>query len=187
MLAGNVAALLSPFLFVPILTYAFGPENYDYESMKSICLGDDSIPSRHGDPELVNAPAATNPSPMAFVDQADQVKLLRASRIAKITTVIMTLILLVLWPMPLYGSGYIFSKKFFTGWVVVGIIWLFCSMFCVGIYPLFEGRKTLARVTKSIVLDLTGKRKPVLQGRQGVVADSEEVSVQQEKGETTKT
>jgi hypothetical protein len=181
MLAGNVAALLSPFLYVPILTYAFGAENYDYESMKSIRLGDDAVPSGHGDPELVNAPAASNPSPSAFKDHPDQVKLLKASRIAKITTATMTLILLVLWPMPLYGTGYVFSKKFFTGWVVVGILWLFCSLFCVGIYPLFEGRKTLAHVSKSIVLDLTGRRKPVLQGRQGVGSESEEASVQQEK------
>ena len=28
MLAGNVVALLSPLIFVPVLTYAFGPQNY---------------------------------------------------------------------------------------------------------------------------------------------------------------
>lgn len=28
MLAGNVVALLSPLIFVPVLTYALGPQNY---------------------------------------------------------------------------------------------------------------------------------------------------------------
>ena len=28
MLAGNVVALLSPLVFVPVLTYTFGPQNY---------------------------------------------------------------------------------------------------------------------------------------------------------------
>lgn len=60
----------------------------------------------------------------------------------------------------MYGSGYIFSKKFFTGWVVVGIIWIFCSLFGVGLFPIFEGRKTLVNTFKFIFLDITGKRHP---------------------------
>lgn len=60
----------------------------------------------------------------------------------------------------MYGSGYIFSKQFFTGWVVVGIIWIFCSLFAVGLFPVFEGRKTLAHTAKAIFMDLTGKKHP---------------------------
>ena len=62
--------------------------------------------------------------------------------------------------MPMYGSGYIFSKPFFTGWVTVGIIWIFCSFFAVGLFPVFEGRKTLAYTVKCIYQDLTGKKHP---------------------------
>lgn len=62
--------------------------------------------------------------------------------------------MLVLWPMPLYGSGYIFSKRFFTGWVSVGIIWIFCSFIAVVIYPAIESRTTLMRVLR---LMFTGK------------------------------
>lgn len=62
--------------------------------------------------------------------------------------------------MPLYGSGYIFSKPFFTGWVTVGIIWMFCSFIGVGLFPVFESRRTLARTCKHIYLDITGKSHP---------------------------
>lgn len=62
--------------------------------------------------------------------------------------------------MPLYGSGYIFSKPFFTGWVIVGIIWIFCSFLGVGLFPVFESRKTLARTVKYVYLDVTGKSHP---------------------------
>ena len=62
--------------------------------------------------------------------------------------------------MPLYGTGYIFSKPFFTGWVTVGIIWIFCSFLGVGLFPVFESRKTLARTVKNIYLDITGKSHP---------------------------
>lgn len=57
--------------------------------------------------------------------------------------------------MPLYGSGYIFSKSFFTGWVAVGIIWIFASFIAVGLYPAWESRVTLMRILKLI---FTGRR-----------------------------
>lgn len=62
--------------------------------------------------------------------------------------------------MPMYGSGYIFSKPFFTGWVTVGIIWIFCSFGAVGLFPVYEGRRTLFRTFKYIYLDVTGKWHP---------------------------
>ncbi|KAF2735757.1 urea active transporter [Polyplosphaeria fusca] len=158
MLAGNVVALLSPLIFIPVLTYALGPQNYDWVSMKAIRKGDDHdlAAAAHVDLEMI--PGERRHS--INEEEEEQAKLLKASRIARWMTVFMTLALLVLWPMPMYGSGYVFSKKFFTGWVVVGILWMFCSGFCVGLYPLWEGRKTSSRTFKAIFLDITGKKKP---------------------------
>ena len=178
MLAGNVAALLSPIVFIPILTYAFGRQNYDWVSMTLIRIGDDSdiAKSAHVDLELI--PGHHNPRSNSIVEAdaaaaADQGKLKKSAIIARSTTVIMTLILLVLWPMPLYGTGYIFSKRFFTGWVTVGILWLFCSTACVGIFPLWQGRKTMAHTVKSMILDVRGKYRPTLVGRVGEVSEVE--------------
>ena len=98
-------------------------------------------------------------------EQIEQHKLQRAAKIARSLTVFLTLALIILWPMPMYGSGYVFSKGFFTGWVSIGILWLFCSATCVGLYPLWEGRHTSVRTVKSIFLDITGKRKPMTHGR----------------------
>jgi len=113
MLAGNVTALLSPIVFVPILTFAFGKQNYDWQSMKNIRRVDDSDIIRRSsvDAEIVQTPTTQTPEEEA----AEQKKLSKAAIIARTMTVVMTLALLVLWPMPLYGTGYIFSKKFFTG------------------------------------------------------------------------
>lgn len=169
MLAGNVAALLSPVVFVPILTYAFGRQKYDWISMKAIRLGDDSDITKAAHIDLELTPGGERVIQDAEADEAEQSKLKRAAIIARTTTVIMTLILLVLWPMPLYGSGYIFSKPFFTGWVTVGILWLFGSTACVGIFPLWQGRKTMAHTVKSMYLDMRGKYHPTLVGREGVI------------------
>ena len=163
MLAGNVVALLSPLVFVPVLTYAFGPQNYDYKSMAAIRLGNDEDIAAAANTDLELIPGVIGMS--AAESEAEQKKLTRASLIAKSLTGFMTIALLILWPMPLYGSGYIFSKKFFTGWVSVGILWLFCSSFCVALYPLWEGRHSMAGTFKGIVRDLSGKGGGVIKGR----------------------
>lgn len=124
--------------------------------MKEIRLVDDSdvATDAHMDVEAVHGRHGVL-SPEA--EAAEQAKLFRASKIAKITTATMTIILLILWPMPLYGTGYIFSESFFSGWVIVGIIWLLCSTMAVGVYPLWEGRESLVRNFGGMWRDITGK------------------------------
>ncbi|KAF4535032.1 Urea active transporter protein [Lasiodiplodia theobromae] len=158
MLAGNVAALLSPAVYVPALTFLLGADDYDWASMRQgIRKADDDDGPQDVDPEKVAAVAATAAVVIADAGlDEEQRLLLRASAIAKWTTGVMALAFLVLWPMPLYGSAYVFSKPFFTGWVVVGFIWLACSTACVGVFPLWQGRKTIARTTGMLVKDVFG-------------------------------
>lgn len=163
MLAGNVVSLLAPMVFIPILSFAWKSPKYDWMSMKLIRLADDKdlADAAHVDLESVPGSSASN----AEQEAEEQRKLQRSSKIARTLTVILTLCFLVLWPMPLYGTAYIFSKSFFTGWVSVGILWLFCSAFCVGLYPLWEGRHTSKRTVTAIFRDIMGKGKPVVHGR----------------------
>lgn len=160
MLAGNVVALLSPLIFVPVLTFIFGQQNYDYESMREIRKVDDSdvAADAHVDLELI---PGENTNFAQDMTEEETCKLNRAAFYARTLTVIMTLCLLILWPMPMYGTGYVFSKKFFTGWVVVGIIWLFCTAFGVVIFPLYEGRESIVYTIRAMFADATGKQKPI--------------------------
>lgn len=178
MLAGNVVSLLAPMIFIPVLTLVWKSPKYDWMSMKLIRKANDKdlADAAHVDIELVPGESPES----AEQEEMEQQKLHRAAKIARTLTVVLTLAFLVLWPMPLYGTGYIFSKTFFTGWVSVGILWLFCSTFCVGLYPLWEGRHTMARTFKAIFLDVTGKRKPVLHGR-ATMAETAEAEEQMEK------
>lgn len=152
--------------------------------MKMIRKGDDSDLAAAADMDLELVPGESRQSD--HEEQIEQAKLLRAAKIARSLTVFLTFALLILWPMPMYGTGYIFSKKFFTGWVVVGILWLFCSAGCVGIYPLWEGRHTSGRTIKAIFLDITGKRKPLTHGRATLAETAEaEERMDKEKGNIT--
>ena len=96
MLAGNVVALLSPLIFVPVLTYAFGKQNYDYKSMALIRLGDDSDLAKLADVDLELIPGAIGATEEETA--AEREKLRRASIIAKTMTGVMTLALLIVSP-----------------------------------------------------------------------------------------
>ncbi|KAK4117896.1 Na+/solute symporter [Canariomyces notabilis] len=173
MLAGNVAALLSPIVLIAIFTLIFGIDKYDWKSMMDIRRGDDHDLADAAGLDLEEIPGGHHESRVEF--EEEQRKLQRASKISKSATVVMTLAFLILWPMPMYGSGYIFSKPFFTGWVTVGIIWIFCSFIGVGLFPVFESRRTLARTCRSIYLDLTGKSHPkTIQAQEAIMAEGKD-------------
>ncbi|TLD07084.1 hypothetical protein PgNI_10904 [Pyricularia grisea] len=165
MLAGNVVALLSPVVLIAIFTVIFGVDKYDWVSMMNIRQADDhDLTDAAGvDAEVAQAQQAETHDSF----EEEQRKLVRAGKISKTMTVLMTVAFLVLWPMPMYGTGYIFSKPFFTGWVTVGIIWIFCSLGAVGLFPIYEGRKTLVNTFKFMISDLGGKpRLKKLDGQQ---------------------
>jgi urea-proton symporter len=138
MLAGNVVALLTPCIFIPVLTYALGPQNYDWKSMQAIKKADDHDLADEAHVDLEQIPGGHIEG--TAEEAEEQNMLMRAAKISRWLTVFLTVALLVLWPMPMYGSGYIFSKKFFTGWIVVGIMWMFCTAFTVVVFPLYEGK-----------------------------------------------
>lgn len=185
MLAGNVAALCSPIIFIPILTYAFGRQNYDWKSMWEIRKVDDTPIMRRSsvNPDrrssvAIHRQAIKEAQAVAESDE-EQAKLKKSALWARSITVFMTLALIILWPMPMYGSSYIFSEKFFTGWVTVGILWLFCSVGAVGLFPLWQGRHTSSRTLHWMFLDAFGKWTPPT--NEGLDNDSEEHETVEDK------
>ncbi|PYI24632.1 urea transporter [Aspergillus japonicus CBS 114.51] len=161
MLAGNVAALLSPMIFSPVLTLIFGSQNYDYESMRAIRKVDDTDVAAADLEQIPGEVAART----AAQEEEETRKLNRAAFYSRTLTVVMVFCFLILWPVPMYGSAYVFSKKFFTGWIVVGLLWLFCTTFGVVVFPLYEGRTSMVRTVRLMTLDLMGRggarRRPI--------------------------
>jgi hypothetical protein len=60
--------------------------------------------------------------------------------------------------MPMFFSGYIFSKGFFTAWVVISFIWVFASSAISCLLPIWETRDGLVRLVKKVTADF-GKKK----------------------------
>jgi formate hydrogenlyase subunit 3/multisubunit Na+/H+ antiporter MnhD subunit len=152
--------------------------------MKVIRRGkdDDLIEAAHMDPELIPDHRFQNGADY----ELEQKKLMKNSKIAKWITGILTAALLILWPFPMFGSKYIFSKEFFTGWVVIGIIWVFAAFMCVGVYPLVEGRVSIGRTLKAMFWDISGKRKPRTGHINGIHVQSYDSDVPTKMGIETK-
>jgi hypothetical protein len=70
----------------------------------------------------------------------------------------------------LYSTAYQFSKKFFTGWVIVSLLWAFFSFGSVTLYPIIEERHRLLSWVKEF------SRKP----KAGETESVDEVKVEHE-------
>lgn len=154
MLAGNVVALLSPLLYIPILTLIFKPDNFDFEELKKIKKVMDT-PS--ADPEAEEVIREHEEDTFEYQSPEEKAILIKYGKWSRIIVCVMAICFLVLWPMPMYGTGYVFSRKFFTGWIVVGMIWIFCSGFIVCLLPLWDGKKDIFYTIRGIFWDITGR------------------------------
>lgn len=142
LVAGNMMALCGPLLLTPLIT-CIKPEDFDWSLFKSeIKRGDDE----HVAPEEISSAdeAEANISHAEAHEREDGQILLGARKKSIIASVVLTLILLILWPIPMYGTGYVFSKGFFTGWMVVVFLWAFFAASVITIFPIWEGRKSIA-------------------------------------------
>ena len=59
----------------------------------------------------------------------------KSERIAVAANVIFFLVAVILVPFTLFGTSYVYSKPFFTGWVVVSFIWIWVSVMICVVYP----------------------------------------------------
>ena len=91
------------------------------------------------------------------IEPMDPVLVKRGTRLAVWFNVAFLCIAIILVPFTLFGSDYIFSRSFFTGWCVVSFMWCWVSMIICVIWPVWESRKALYTITKGVLGDMTGK------------------------------
>ncbi|KAI2613320.1 Sodium:solute symporter family-domain-containing protein [Hypoxylon sp. NC1633] len=76
-------------------------------------------------------------------------ELRRWYRIAWLFFAFVVLVTFVAWPMPLYRD-YVFTRSFFGGWTAVAIAWQFFSFLAVAVYPLYDGRREIAKGARGV-------------------------------------
>ncbi|KAG1744489.1 Na+/solute symporter, partial [Suillus lakei] len=81
-------------------------------------------------------------------------------RRALIYSSILTVIVVILVPLPMFFSHYIFSKKFYTFWTACSIIWAFASgTFCI-VLPLWESRNEIGTILGSTYRSIRKRSSP---------------------------
>ena len=61
---------------------------------------------------------------------------------------IMTLVLIIAWPMPLFFSGYVFDIGFYGFWVGIAVSWVSVATFFIVGLPIIEARHGIAQVAR---------------------------------------
>jgi urea-proton symporter len=68
----------------------------------------------------------------------DPTRLRGAFKFACISATVLTLLMDFAIPIPMFLSHYVFSSRFFTGWVVISFIWVFFALGSCAILPVWE-------------------------------------------------
>ncbi|KAL6364452.1 hypothetical protein LRP88_01853 [Fusarium phalaenopsidis] len=149
--AGNMLALTAPIILTPLITY-FKPENYDFEKFKELQQVDDSGFDVKAQTEGVAVKTAQERTEAELVNlQGIEKELYVARNYALGAALFIAISLTILWPIPMYGTSYVFSKPFFTGWIVVTFIWAFFGAIVVTLLPIVESRREIYLFVRAII------------------------------------
>jgi hypothetical protein len=84
---------------------------------------------------------------------------------------LMTLALIVFWPLPLYFSGYVFDLPFYGLWVGIAVVWVsVASFFIIGL-PIIQasgGIKQIAMRKRVVVEETEDIRRTKRDGEEGI-------------------
>ena len=132
LLAGNLASILTS-LAITVIGSLFRPENFNFSKLKhEIIVVDEKIRKR-------------------LEKETNEKSLRNASRFSKQYGLTLTLILVVVWPIPLFFSNYVFTETVYTVWIWVAILWAAAAASMIWILPIIQSRDGIFHVMKNIV------------------------------------
>ena len=94
------------------------------------------------------------------IEPLDMVAYKKAEKLAIWCCSVFFALAIVAFPVGFIGSGYIFSKAAFEGWVVVSLIWVFFSAAMCIIWPLWESRVELKEIALMLIRDVFYRVEP---------------------------
>ena len=134
MLYGNVVAILSSGLICVVVSLA-QRKVYDWKEMNTHM-------------NIVEADMSDKVKEEIAKRQQDEETLKKAYQFSLKGGGILTIICVVIWPLPLYFSGYVFDLGFYSMWVGIAIVWVSIASFCIICIPIIEARTGFAEVLR---------------------------------------
>jgi SSS family transporter len=134
MLYGNVVAILSSGLICVVISLAQN-KKYDWKELdQHMSLVTDDMEQHE----------ITATEEMKREQDAEQLK--KAFKFSVRGGGLLTLIVIIFWPMPLYFSGYVFDFGFYGLWVGIAIAWVSTAAAIIIFMPIVEARHGFAKV-----------------------------------------
>jgi SSS family transporter len=131
LLAGNVTSILVGGV-VTLIGSMIKPDNFEFRLMKQKIMIVDARIRR------------------AIEHENDEKYLQRWSNFGYKFCIALTLTLVVAWPVPLYLSGYVFSKEAYIAWVGIAVTWAATAASVIVLLPLIESRVGIVKVLRRI-------------------------------------
>jgi len=132
MLYGNVVAILMSGLICVVVSLAQN-KKYDWKLLNK-------------EMKLVGEDISEEAAAEIKKREQDEETLKKAFKFSLKGGGILTLICVVLWPMPLYFSGYVFDLAFYGMWVMIAVVWVSAASFCIIGIPIIEAREGFKQV-----------------------------------------
>jgi SSS family transporter len=104
------------------------------------------------------------------VETQDEATLARAFKFSLRGGGLMTLALIVFWPLPLYFSGYVFDLSFYRLWVGIAVVWVSTATFFIVGLPIIQARGGIKQIVtgKKIIIEETDEtRRSKRHGEEG--------------------
>ncbi|KAH6904254.1 urea transporter [Coprinopsis sp. MPI-PUGE-AT-0042] len=155
MLAGNIASIGVAGI-IAVAASLIWPDNFDWATTRAINVApahpseeekSDTDSEKKGISDVTARPASVTESQEAE-------GLAKAFKFASYSSVALFVVLVLAIPLPLFFSQHIYTPGGFTGWVAVGIAWIFFSIAAVVIYPVYESRVAVGLIFKGITKDI---------------------------------
>ncbi len=132
MLFGNVVAILSSGLICVVVSLAQN-KKYDFKLMNPLM-------------NIVEADMTEQVKKQISAAAEDEATLKKAYKQSLAGGGILTIICVVIWPLPLYFSGYVFDINFFGFWVMIAVVWVTCAASVIIFMPIIEARAGFGKV-----------------------------------------
>ncbi|KZO98314.1 urea transporter [Calocera viscosa TUFC12733] len=173
MLTGNLVAIAVGGI-IAVVWSLLAPENFDFDITRAINKPVEAgAPSDDGEKEgsihekkqaegehktvpvdEEHAYESAHKTGITTAAELNLAGLKKAFRFAAYSSLVLTIILVIIIPLALFGSSVIYGVSGFGAWVVIGFIWAFLAAFIVVLYPLWESREGITMVCKGIVKDM---------------------------------
>ncbi|KAJ7359655.1 solute symporter family transporter [Mycena albidolilacea] len=155
-LAGNLAAIMTG-LILSVSVSWLKPDDFDWEVTRAINTHSEDVASSTVISRIADGEEKRTHDEIPAIEEPT--KLRQAFRLAWIAAALLTFVMDFLIPIPMFLSHYIFSQRFFTAWVVISFLWVFCSAAISTILPVVEALTFFKQLTRDIGVDLSTRKR----------------------------